>query len=104
MPKSIAAFSRACPVAVCVVDLQQKIVLWSDGAEKITGHPRHEVIGHSYAAEALLPCDQPGCEESGEECPLVQAIKMSHTIEGIGYLRHKAGYEILAGTLRGVWL
>ncbi len=82
------------PVAVCVVDLQQKIVLWSDGAERITGHPRHEVIGHSYAAESLLPCDQPGCEESGEECPLVQAIKMSHTVEGIGYLRHKAGYEI----------
>jgi PAS domain S-box-containing protein/diguanylate cyclase (GGDEF)-like protein len=82
------------PVPVCVVDLQQKIVLWSEGAERITGHPRHEVIGHSYAAEALLPCDQPGCEESGEECPLVRAIKMSHTVEGIGYLRHKAGYEI----------
>lgn len=85
---------ESLPVAVCVVDLQQKIVLWSDGAEKITGHPRHEVIGHSYAAESLLPCDQPGCEESGQECPLVQAIKLSHTIEGTGYLRHKAGYEV----------
>jgi diguanylate cyclase (GGDEF)-like protein/PAS domain S-box-containing protein len=85
---------ESLPVAVCVVDLQQKIVLWSDGAERITGHPRHEVIGHSYAAEALLPCDQPGCEESGQECPLVRAIKMSHTVEGIGYLRHKAGHEI----------
>jgi diguanylate cyclase (GGDEF)-like protein/PAS domain S-box-containing protein len=81
-------------VAVCVVDLHQKIVLWSDGAEQITGHPRHEVIGHSYAAETLLPCDQPGCEISGQECPLVQAIKTSRTVEGIGYLRHKAGYEI----------
>jgi diguanylate cyclase (GGDEF)-like protein/PAS domain S-box-containing protein len=85
---------ESLPVAVCVVDLQQKIVLWSDGAEQITGHPRHEVIGHSYAAETLLPCDQPGCEASGEDCPLVRAIKMSHAIEGIGYLRHKAGYEI----------
>jgi len=85
---------ESLPVAVCVVDLRQKIVLWSDGAERITGHPRHEVIGHSYTGEALLPCDQPGCEESGAECPLVQAIKMSHTIEGIGYLRHKAGYEL----------
>jgi diguanylate cyclase (GGDEF)-like protein/PAS domain S-box-containing protein len=82
------------PVAVCVVDLQQRIVLWSDGAEQITGHPRHEVIGHSYAAETLLPCDQPGCETSGEDCPLVRAIKMSHAIEGVGYLRHKAGHEI----------
>jgi PAS domain S-box-containing protein/diguanylate cyclase (GGDEF)-like protein len=85
---------ESLPVAVCVVDLQQKIVLWSNGAEKITGHPRHEVIGHSYTGEALLPCDQPGCEESGQECPLVRAIKMSQTIESIGYLRHKAGHEI----------
>jgi two-component system cell cycle response regulator len=85
---------ESLPVAVCVVDLQQKIVLWSDGAEQITGHPRHEVIGRSYAAEALLPCDQPGCEESGQECPLIRAIKISRTVEGVGYLRHKAGYEI----------
>jgi diguanylate cyclase (GGDEF)-like protein/PAS domain S-box-containing protein len=85
---------ESLPIAVCVVDLQEKIVLWSDGAEQITGHPRHEVVGHSYAAETLLPCDQPGCEASGEDCPLVQAIKQSHAVEGIGYLRHKAGYEI----------
>jgi two-component system, cell cycle response regulator len=85
---------ESLPVAVCVVDLQQKIVLWSDGAEKITGHTRHEVIGHSYATETLLPCDQPGCETSGQECPLVRAIKISQAVEGIGYLRHKAGYEI----------
>lgn len=26
---------------VCVVDMQKKIVFWSDGAEHITGHLRH---------------------------------------------------------------
>ncbi|HKV60269.1 MAG TPA: PAS domain-containing protein [Candidatus Acidoferrum sp.] len=37
---------------VCVVDMQKKIVLWSDGAEHITGHLRHEVIGRSCVGKA----------------------------------------------------
>ena len=32
---------------VCVVDMQKKIVFWSKGTERITGHLRHEVIGRS---------------------------------------------------------
>jgi len=35
---------------VCVVDMQKKIVFWSDGAERITGHLRHEVIGATLAS------------------------------------------------------
>jgi len=35
--------------------MQKRILLWSDGAERITGHLRHEVIGQLYpgAAAAL---------------------------------------------------
>jgi PAS domain S-box-containing protein len=47
---------------VCVVDMQKKIVFWSDGAERITGHLRHEVIGRSCVDSALLYSQQPGCE------------------------------------------
>ena len=49
---------------VCVVDMQQKIVFWSHGAERITGYLRHEVIGRSCIAKALLHCQQSGCEFS----------------------------------------
>lgn len=48
---------ESLPTGVCVIDLQKKIVFWSDGAERITGHLRHEVIGHSCVGEALLHCD-----------------------------------------------
>jgi hypothetical protein len=73
--------------------MQKKIVFWSDGAERITGHLRHEVIGHSCISESLLHCDQPGCEFCKEDCPVARAIKTSHPAEGIGFLHHKAGYE-----------
>jgi diguanylate cyclase (GGDEF)-like protein/PAS domain S-box-containing protein len=85
---------ESLPAGLCVVDMQKKIVLWSDGAERITGHLRHEVIGHSCISETLLHCDQPGCEFCKEDCPVARAIKTSHPAEAIGFLHHKSGYEI----------
>lgn len=93
-PKSGAASLRAFPSDLCVLDLQKKIVLWSNGAERITGHLRHEVVGRSCVSESILHCDQPGCEFCSEECPLAQAMKTAHQIERKGLLHHKAGHEI----------
>jgi diguanylate cyclase (GGDEF)-like protein/PAS domain S-box-containing protein len=81
---------------LCVVDTQKKIVLWSDGAEQITGYARHEVIGHSCVSEPLLHCDQPGCEFCSEACPVAQAMKTSHAVWTTGFLHHRAGHEIPA--------
>jgi len=85
---------ESLPTGVCVVDMQKRIVLWSDGAERITGRPRYEVIGHSCVGESLLHCDQPGCEQCNEDCPMARAIKTAHRADGIGSLYHKAGYQV----------
>ena len=85
---------ESLPTGVCVLDTQKRIVLWSDGAERITGHLRHEVLGRCCIADPLLHCDQPGCEFCNEECPLAHAMKTSHNAEGTGILYHKAGHEI----------
>jgi diguanylate cyclase (GGDEF)-like protein/PAS domain S-box-containing protein len=77
-----------------VVDMQKKIVLWSEGAERMTGHARHEMIGHSCVSESLLHCDQPGCEFCSEECPVAVAMKTSHPVLSTGFLHHRAGYEV----------
>lgn len=82
------------PTGLCIVDMQKKIVFWSDGAERITGRPRHEVVGHSCIGEALLQCDQPGCEFCNEDCPLARAIKTSQPTQAVGFLHHKARHEI----------
>jgi len=79
---------------VCVVDMQKKIVFWSDGAEQITGHLRHEVVGRSCVGKPLLHCQQPGCEFCNEECPLARAIKTAHPVEASGFLHHKSGHEV----------
>jgi diguanylate cyclase (GGDEF)-like protein/PAS domain S-box-containing protein len=81
-------------IGLCLVDIEKKIVLWSDGAEHITGRSRHEVIGHSCVGEPLLQCDQPGCEFCHEDCPLAIAIKTSRPALATGFLHHKAGHEI----------
>lgn len=85
---------ESLPTGVCVLDMQKRIVLWSDGAERITGHLRHEVLGRCCIAEPLLHCDQPGCEFCSEECPLARAMKTSHDAEAAGVLYHKDGHEI----------
>lgn len=79
---------------VCVVDMQKKIVFWSNGAERITGHLRHEVIGRSCIAKALLHCQQSGCEFCDEACPLARAIKTAQPIDASGFLQRKSGYEV----------
>lgn len=79
---------------VCIVDMQKRIVLWSDGAERITGHLRHEMIGHCCVGEALLHCDQQDCEWCHEDCPLARAIKTGQAAEALGFLHHKSGHEI----------
>lgn len=85
---------ESLPTGLCVVDLQKKIVLWSGGAERITGHLRHEVVGRSCVAEPLLHCDQPGCEFCSEECVFARAMKTAQATEATGLLRHKSGHEI----------
>jgi len=85
---------ESLPVGLSVVDLQKRIVFWSNGAERITGHLRHEVIGRSSVLEALLHCDQPGCQFCKADCPIGRAMKTSHPAEAIGYLHHKDGHEV----------
>ena len=85
---------ESLPTGLCVVDLEKRIVFWSDGAERITGHRRHEVIGHSCVGEPLLHCDQPGCEFCGEDCPVARAMKTSQPAQATGLLHHKIGHEV----------
>ncbi len=85
---------ESLPCGLCVVDLQQKIVFWSDGAERITGHLRFEVVGHSCVSQALRHCDEPRCEFCGEDSPILRTMKTSQPVETVGFLHHKTGFEV----------
>lgn len=93
-PEIYRGILESLPTGLCVVDMQKKIVLWSDGAERITGHLRYDVIGHCCVGEPLLHCDQQDCEWCDEDCPLARAMKTAQATEALGFLHHKTGYEI----------
>ena len=81
------------PSGLCVLDMEKKIVFWSNGAERITGYLRHEVVGHSCVAEAVLHCDQSGAQLCKDDCPIARTIKTAQPVDAIGLLHHKAGHE-----------
>jgi diguanylate cyclase (GGDEF)-like protein/PAS domain S-box-containing protein len=85
---------ESIPTGLCVLNVQKKILLWSDGAERITGRRRHEVMGHSCVGEPLLHCDHQDCEWCADDCPAGRAMKTSHPIEILSFVRHKEGHEL----------
>ena len=93
-PELCRGILESLPTGLCIVDLQKRILFWSNGAERITGYLRHDVIGHSCVSEPLLHCDQPGCEFCNDHCAAARAIKTSHPAEATGFVHHKAGHEI----------
>ena len=93
-PEIYRAILESLGTGVCVVDRNKKIVFWSDGAEKITGYLRHEVVGQSGKGREVLQCDEPDCESCNEESPLDRAMKTAHLAEALGFIHHKAGHEV----------
>jgi diguanylate cyclase (GGDEF)-like protein/PAS domain S-box-containing protein len=93
-PEIYRSILESLPTGLCVIDMDKRILLWSDGAERITGHLRHEVVGHSCVGDTILHCQQPNCESCNEDGPLARAIKTARPTEATGFLHHKRGHEI----------
>src|SRR5271166_3731451 len=81
-------------IGVSVLDLEKKIVFWSDGAEQIAGYTRMEVLGHSCAESILLHCNQSSCEMCSGNCPMATALHDAQAVEGMSFIHHKAGHWI----------
>ena len=80
-------------IGVSVLDLQQKIVFWSDGAEKITGYARIDVLGHSCRDNIFLHCNQISCEMCVEKCPINATLHDGKPTEATGFIHHHAGHR-----------
>ncbi|HVI07330.1 MAG TPA: diguanylate cyclase [Candidatus Binatia bacterium] len=80
-------------IGVSVVDLERKVVFWSDGAEQITGYPRLDVLGRSCTESILLHCNQSSCEMCTERCPVDAALREGQPVEAMSFIHHKAGYR-----------
>lgn len=81
-------------VGLCVVDVNKRIVFWSDGAQHITGYQRHEVIGHSCIEAPILHCDESAGDACAESCPAAIAIHTAKPAELTCFVQHKSGHRM----------
>jgi len=92
-PETNRTILESLQTGICVVDLRRKILLWSDGAEQITGYLRHEVVGRECVDSLLPHCNLAGCELCGDHCPLNAATREFKPVESLGFLHHKSGHR-----------
>ena len=81
-------------IGVSVLDMQKKIVFWSDGAEHITGYSRIEVLGHPCTANILLHCNQSRCDLCSDQCPIATALHDAKALEAVSFIHHKSGHRV----------
>jgi diguanylate cyclase (GGDEF)-like protein/PAS domain S-box-containing protein len=79
-------------IGISVLDLHQKIVFWSEGAEQITGYARIDVLGHSCTENILLHCDQSSCESCAGKCPMAAALHDGKAVEAMSLIHHRSGH------------
>lgn len=81
-------------VAVYVVDREGKILFWNDGAERITGYLRQDVIGRHHADNFLGETDGEDNELTGALAPIATAMRDGKPTQALVSMRHKAGHRI----------
>lgn len=79
---------------VCMADRTGKILFWNQGAERLTGLKRHEVVGR-FCRDNILPhCNDQGCIACGATCPFTRTMHEGKPQEAKMQLRHKAGHPV----------
>jgi len=79
---------------VYLLDREGKIRFWNEGAERITGYHRHEVVGHTCQENVLADCDTQGCGLCGSCCPFDVSLHEGKSKEARMYFHHKAGHRV----------
>jgi PAS domain S-box-containing protein len=81
-------------VAVYVVDREGKILFWNDGAERITGYLRQDVIGRLHADNFLGETDGEANELTGALSPTTAAMREGRPTQALISMRHKSGHRV----------
>jgi diguanylate cyclase (GGDEF)-like protein/PAS domain S-box-containing protein len=79
---------------VCMVDPNRKISFWNDGAERITGYLRQDVVGRFCGEILLIKFHENKSAICEHSCPLLEAMRDGHARESRVYLHHKSGYAV----------
>lgn len=74
---------------VYIVNIYREIVFWNEGAERITGYSREEVIQRKCSDNILNHIDENGVVLCISKCPLLDAIKNDNKTEAVIYPMNK---------------
>ena len=72
-PKLFRHLVEELPVGIYIVDRDGLIRFWNRGAEHLTGHLGHDVVGH-VLEDVVQACDRRGNNLSGERCPVTMTL------------------------------
>ncbi|MBZ5578347.1 MAG: diguanylate cyclase [Acidobacteriia bacterium] len=93
-PSQYRDILESLPNGIYVVNLDRKILFWNDGAERISGHLRQDVIGRCCPEAPLKHCDQNYVNLCELGCPLHETLKDGRAREANLYLCHKNGRHV----------
>ncbi len=79
---------------VYIVDEDRRIVFWNDGAERISGFLRQDVVGRLCRDNILVHCDKNHSILCGDACPLADTMRDGKPRSIDVYLHHKEGYRV----------
>jgi PAS domain S-box-containing protein/diguanylate cyclase (GGDEF)-like protein len=93
-PNIFRAVLESLPTGVYMVGRDGKIVFWNDGAERITGYRRHDVIGRSCRENILAQCNQQHCVLCSASCPLTGIMHEGKASHALMFFLHKQGHRV----------
>ena len=91
-PKLFRHLVEDLPVGIYIVDRDRRIRFWNRGAEHLTGHLGHDVVGH-VLEDAVQACDRRGNSLSGERCPVTMTIHLRQPQQCTAFYLHKNGHR-----------
>jgi len=95
-PEIYRAALDSVTAGVYLVDRSGKILFWNSGAERITGHLRQDVVGHSALNDFLGHLDGENNPVASEALPISVVLRDGKENITQVSIRHKSGHRVLA--------
>ena len=92
-PKLFRHLVEDLPMGIFMVDPGRRIRFWNHGAEHITGHLAHEVVG-LVLDDVVQACDEHGIRLSAEERPVSMTFQEREAQQCTAFYLHKGGYRV----------
>jgi len=94
-PAIFRAILESLQTGVYLVDREHTILFWNDGAERITGHLRQDVVGRSTRDEILAKNESGNSFVSDANEAILSVLRDGKPAVANVSMRHKEGHRVL---------